>query len=107
MKNNMLKNEISIDRKIYLKNMKIKKFTILFFQIAILVGCIILWEILGDLEIIDTFIMSKPSRIFNTFMNLSSNGLAKHIGVTAYETIIGFLIGTCLRINNRNYFMVV
>ena len=97
-KENMLrsKKEISTDRKLYLKNIRIKKFTILFFQIAILVGFIAIWEILGDLEIIDTFIMSQPSRILNTFMNLTSNDLLHHIAVTSYETIVGFLIGTIL-----------
>ena len=97
-KENILKNknEISTDREIYLKNIRIKKFTILFFQIAILVGFIAIWEILGNLEIIDTFIMSQPSRILNTFMNLTSNDLLHHIAVTSYETIVGFLIGTFL-----------
>ncbi len=97
-KENMLKSkkEISTDRNLYLKKIKIKKFTILFFQIAILVGFIAIWEILGDLEIIDTFIMSQPSRILNTFMNLTSNDLLHHIAVTSYETIVGFLIGTFL-----------
>ena len=88
--------KISEDRKEYLKNIKIKKFTILFFQVAILISFIAIWEILGDLEVIDTFIMSQPSRIFNTFMNLTSNDLLMHIGVTAYETVVGFLIGTLL-----------
>ena len=97
-KEKMLKKQkvISADRKMYLKNIRIKKFTILFFQIAILVGFIAIWEILGNLEIIDTFIMSKPSRIFNTFINLSSNDLTHHIAVTSYETIVGFLFGTLL-----------
>ena len=48
--------------------------------------------------VIDSFIMSKPSRIVKTFMNLSENGLLKHLGTTCYETIIGFLIGTGLGI---------
>lgn len=100
-------DEISLDRRLYLKNIKIKKFTILFFQIAILVSFIVIWEILGDLEIIDAFIMSQPSRILNTFMNLTSNDLIHHITVTTYETLIGFLIGTVLRNNNCNNFMVV
>lgn len=100
-------SEISVDRKLYLKNIRIKKFVILFSQIAILVGFIAIWEILGDLEIIDTFIMSQPSRILNTFMNLTSNDLLMHIAVTTYETVVGFLIGTVLRNNNCNYFVVV
>ena len=31
-------------------------------------------------------------------MNLTSNDLLKHIGVTVYETVIGFLLGTFLGI---------
>ena len=31
-------------------------------------------------------------------MNLSSNDLLKHLGVTFYETIVGFLSGTLLGI---------
>ena len=87
---------ISEDRKKYLKEIKVKKFTISFFQFAILVIFIFVWEILGDTGTIDTFIMSQPSRIFDTLINLSSNNLLTHISVTTYETIIGFLVGTIL-----------
>lgn len=87
---------ISEDRKKYLKEIKLKKFTICFFQIVILVSFICAWEILGDMEIIDTFIMSQPSRIFDTLINLSSNDLLTHIAVTTYETLIGFFLGTAL-----------
>ena len=67
-------------------------------QIAILVGFLTIWEVLANKNIIDSFIMSQPSRIWNTFMNLGSNDLMKHIGVTVYETVVGFLIGTGLGI---------
>lgn len=97
-KNVSLKKEIemSADRKLYLKNIRIKKFVILFFQIFILVGFLILWEFAATRGFIDEFITSKPSRILDTFMNLTSNDLLKHIGVTSYETIVGFLLGTTI-----------
>ena len=47
-------------------------------------------------KIIDSFITSSPSRIWNTFINLASNELLKHIKVTVQETIIGFGIGTTM-----------
>lgn len=99
-KNTSLKKEIemSADRKIYLKNIRIKKFVILFFQLFILVGFLCLWEIAATQGFIDEFITSKPSRIFDTFLNLTSNDLLKHIAVTSYETIVGFLIGTTIGI---------
>lgn len=94
----MNKGLISKERKQYLKNKKVKKLMILLTQIAILVGFLAIWEILANKKIIDSFLMSQPSRIWDTFMNLSSNDLMKHIGVTVYETIVGFLVGTGLGI---------
>lgn len=94
----MDKKEISLERKIYLKKIKRKKYLILLTQISILVGFLALWEFLANKNIIDSFITSQPSRILNTFMNLSSNNLMKHVWVTTYETIIGFLLGTVLGI---------
>ena len=71
---------------------------ILITQIAILISFLAIWEVLANKDIIDSFIMSQPSRIWDTFMNLSSNDLMKHIGVTVYETVVGFLVGTGLGI---------
>lgn len=94
----MDKKEISLERKQYLKKIKKKKYLILLTQISILVGFLALWEFLANKNIIDSFITSQPSRILTTFLNLSSNDLLKHILVTSYETIIGFLLGTVLGI---------
>lgn len=68
------------------------------FKFGILFTIIVLWEVLANLNIIDSFITSQPSRILDTFMNLFSNDLLKHLGVTLYETIIGFIGGTLLGI---------
>lgn len=87
---------ISKERKQYLKSIRKQKYLVLITQVLILVGFLALWEVLADQGIIDSFITSQPSRIFNTFMNLSSNELLKHIGVTVYETVVGFLLGTLL-----------
>ena len=84
---------ISKDRKEYLKKIKKRKYLILLTQILILVSFLGIWEILAD-----NFITSQPSKIFATFMNLTSNDLLKHIGVTVYETVVGFLVGTTLGI---------
>ena len=94
----MNKLDISKERKIYLKNIKKKRVLVLLTQIMILVIFLGVWEFLANNEIIDSFITSQPSRILNTFMNLSSNDLLRHIGVTVYETVIGFLLGTFLGI---------
>ena len=88
--NNLL---VSKERKQYLKKQKYKKYMVWFTQIVILVLFLAIWEYLANKKVIDSFIMSSPSRIWNTFMNLSSNDLILHIGVTVYETVVGFLIG--------------
>ena len=89
---------ISKERKQYLQKIKRKKYFVLLTQITILVGFLGIWEILANKEVIDSFITSQPSRIFETFINLSSNNLLKHIGVTVYETIVGFSLGTLIGI---------
>ncbi len=89
---------ISKERKKYLKQITKNRILVLLTQICVLVGFLLLWEILANKGVIDSFITSKPSRIIETFMNLSQNDLVKHIGVTVYETIIGFLFGTFLGI---------
>ena len=92
------KEIISKERKEYLAKNKHKKIAITLTQIFILIAFLGLWEILANANIIDSFITSQPSRILETFMNLGSNDLLKHIGVTVYETVVGFLVGTILGI---------
>lgn len=90
------KEELSEDRKKYLKKIKLRKIEILVTQIFILIAFIALWEILARTGKIDSFITSQPSRILKTFFNLSSNNLLEHLRITCTETIIGFLSGTIL-----------
>lgn len=89
---------ISLDRKKYLRKILINKISVILTQIGILLVFIILWEILANKEVIDSFITSKPSEIWKTFINLSSNDLLKHLKVTCTETIIGFSVGIGLGI---------
>ena len=79
----------------YIHKIKMKKIQILSIQIFILVSFIALWEISANLNIIDTFLFSKPSQVFNLFLQYSSNGeLFRHISVSVYETLVGLVIGT-------------
>lgn len=89
---------ISNERKKYLKKVKRKKNLVLLAQISILILFLGVWEILANHNIIDSFITSQPSRIFDTLIHLGANDLGKHIGVTVYETVVGFLLGTIIGI---------
>ena len=86
---------LSKERREYLKKKKIRKTSVLFTQIFILAALIASWEILANLGVIDSFLMSQPSRIVKTFLNLSANDLPLHLWVTCYETLTGFLLGAC------------
>lgn len=92
----MREKNISEDRKKYLRKIKMGKISVILTQLAILVIFIIGWEILANNNIIDSFITSQPSQILDTFLNLSSNGLLMHLGVTLTETLIGFVSGVIL-----------
>lgn len=90
------KEIVSEDRRRYLKKIKGTKIKILITQILIMVVFIALWEILARTGKIDSFITSQPSRILNTFLDLFSNDLLKHLKITCIETIVGFLLGTSM-----------
>ena len=90
----MHKTDISDDRKKYLKRNRIKKTSIICTQISILIILIVAWEMAANKGLIDSFIMSQPSKVLKTFINLSSNDLFTHIWVTVKETLAGFLLGT-------------
>lgn len=92
----MYEKNISDDRKKYLRKIRKNKIAIILTRISILIIFIIGWEVLANKGIIDDFITSKPSRILDTFLNLSSNGLLMHLGVTLTETLIGFVSGVVL-----------
>ncbi|CEP40955.1 ABC transporter permease [Paraclostridium sordellii] len=95
----MKQNNVSQGHKQYLKSLKKEKNLIFFYQIFILVGFIVLWELLARLNIIDVFLFSKPSDIYNLFIKYIQNGeLFKHILISSYETIVGLAVGTILGI---------
>lgn len=91
-----MNKQISKERQEYLNTLKKEKFSIIICQILILVFFLILWEVLASYDIIDGFITSKPSKIVTTFINMLSEDLLMHIGVTCLETLIGFLLGTII-----------
>ena len=79
----------------YLQKEKFKRISIHGIRIGILVAFIVLWEVFAHFGLIDVFIMSSPSRILATLIDLAQGGkLFFHIGVTTAETLIGFLIAT-------------
>lgn len=87
---------VSRERAAYLQKRKRKKYMIRTVQVSMVIILLALWEILADIGVIDSFIMSQPSRMVKTLLHLSENGLLTHLGVTCAETLVGFLLGTML-----------
>lgn len=81
----------------YLKKIKRNKRLVLLTQIIIIIIFFSIWELLANLNIINTFLYSSPSKIINTVINLFiNNSLLTHIGITIYEVIISFIISSIL-----------
>lgn len=77
----------------YLNKRKRDKFSVIFLRVFLLVALLSIWELFANNGIIDPFITSSPSRILKTLKSLFINdNFTYHIGITLYETIIGFII---------------
>ena len=82
---------------LFIKKIKKRNLLVRITQISILIFFLLTWELLSYYELINTFLYSSPSKVFNTIINLfTSNNLFNHIGITLYETILSFLISSLL-----------
>lgn len=87
MKNNFIKEK----RKQTLK--------IVVIQVLILCSFLIIWEIASNKEWIDSFLFSKPSKIFKTLViYIKNNEIYRHIYISVLETLLGLFVGTTLGI---------
>jgi NitT/TauT family transport system permease protein len=81
----------------YIHRVKRNHLAVRITQILLLLFLLAIWEIAAVFKWIDPFIFSQPTRIFRTFCSMASDGsLFIHIGITLWETVIGFLLGTLL-----------
>lgn len=92
MKNNLTPHEL------YAKSVKVKRIQIISIRLAILILFVAFWQVSANLEIIDDFLTSSPSRIVTQFVSLLSQDLFYHITVTLLECIAGFLLASALGI---------
>ncbi|WP_123054394.1 ABC transporter permease [Clostridium sp. JN-1] len=85
------------EHKLYIQNIEKEKKKVITLRIVILAAFFALWEISGDLNWIDPFLTSTPSRMFKSLIKLyTEKALFSNIGITCYETILGFTLGTVL-----------
>ena len=87
----------SRERQAYLRRILRRRRMVHFCQVGILLALVALWELLARIGVIDSFILSQPSRIWDTWVTMFSEGdLWMHMWVTIYETLAGFLLGVVL-----------
>ena len=76
-----------------------RKQTVLFWQIAILVLLLGLWELASDMNWIDPFFYASPSAVVARLQDWALNGTTEgslwyNLGVTMEEALIGFVTGS-------------
>lgn len=92
-----MSNKFSKEHELFLDKVKRERKYILFTQISVLVVGLILWEVAAQLKWIDTFLTSSPSAIWKLLVNYLVNGkLINHVGISLFETVAGFILGTLL-----------
>lgn len=95
MKRNKKEVACSYEHIQYLRKKKWRASCIRLLRFGLLIAIFGLWEVFARLGVIDAFITSSPSRIIKTVGNLLHSGdLMTHIGITLYETVLGFGIST-------------
>lgn len=81
----------------YLKQERLYSLFVGVTQMTILILFLGLWEWASSMKWIDPLLFSSPSRIWNTFIDMTLRGdLHSHVFATVLETIVGFLAGTAL-----------
>ena len=88
---------MSPEQKKFMKNIKINKIKIMFWQLFIIITFFLIWEILVNTGVLSAFIYSSPSRIIKTILDLiKDHNFFIHIYITLKEVLISFIIGTSL-----------
>lgn len=75
----------------YIRKEQFHKRKVAVIRVMLLVLLLAVWELCAELEIIDDFIFSSPSRVLFCFWNMAADGsIWPHIGITLFETFVSF-----------------
>ena len=89
--------EVSSNQKNFVKSVKRRKAKVSFLRLFILIAFLAVWEFSAKYGLIDEFIFSCPSAMAKAALYMIKDGtLFYHTGITAAETIVGFMMGTLL-----------
>lgn len=83
----------------FLRALRLRQIWVIVVQFAVLGAFLGLWQLAASKRIVDPFITSQPSAIAQKFLELVGDGsLIPHVGITVYETLLGFGLGTLVGI---------
>lgn len=92
-----MKQPFTKEHKTYLSTLKRKSALIISAQVGLLLVLLAMWETATRIGWLDPFITSSPTRIIKALKEMiTDQGYLHHIGVTLYETLLGFVIATLL-----------
>ena len=81
-------------REKYLALLRRDKLKVRGLQVALLAVFIGVWELATAAGLADSFFVSSPSRIIKTLAGMAGVDLMRHVWITLYECILGFVIST-------------
>ena len=91
------KPEYSREHLAYLKKIRNNKIIVHVSRAVILLVILGVWELCAQLQVIDPYITSSPSRMCVTLYSLAADGsLFYNVGITLMETVVGFVIAVVL-----------
>ena len=84
-------------QKSFLQKQRAQQKRVLLARFLIFLLFLVLWELSTRFHLIDAFIFSSPSRMWDTLKSLAASGdLVLHVGTSVWETVVGFVLGTLL-----------
>lgn len=88
---------VSPRRTLYLTALRRQERRIRIWQVSLLVGFFLFWELSCLVGLSDGFLTSSPSRMVRSLWSLCRSGeVLVHVGMSCLETVVGFTLGTAL-----------
>lgn len=85
--------EPSLAQQSFLEQRKRRLRAITLARIFIFLAFLLIWEMSARLHLIDAFIFSSPSRVYNMFVSMISDwSIFLHMGTTLTETLLSFFL---------------
>ena len=89
----------SDEHKKFISNLRRKNHIVFISRMLIVIIFIGTWQLMINLGILNSFIISSPLDILKTLISLiKTHSLFNHIGITLYETLMSFFLATILGI---------